>query len=58
VKAVQEGAFKGGTDAVFNLENEGVAIGKTSDKVTQDILDKVDELRQQILYGTIKPPVS
>ena len=58
VKAIQDGTFKGGEDAVFNLENEGVAIGKTSDKVTQDILDRVDELKQQILDGTIKPPVS
>jgi basic membrane protein A and related proteins len=55
VKSVQEGSFKGGTDAVFNLENDGVAIGKTSDKVTQDILDKVDELKQQIIDGQLKP---
>ena len=55
VKAVQEGSFQGGTDALFNLENEGVALGKTSDKVTQDILDKVDELKQQIIDGQIKP---
>ena len=55
VKAVQEGSFKGGTDALFNLENDGVAIGKTSDKVTQDILDKVDELKQQIIDGQLKP---
>ena len=58
VKAVQEGTFEGGTDALFNLENEGVAIGTTSDKVTQDILDKVDELKQQIIDGTIKPKSS
>ncbi len=55
VKAVQEGTFKPGTDALFNLENDGVAIGKTSDKVTQDILDKVDELKQQIIDGQLKP---
>jgi basic membrane protein A len=55
VKAVQDGSFKGGTDATFNLENDGVAIGKTSDKVTQDILDKVDELKQQIIDGQLKP---
>ncbi len=55
VKAIQEGTFQAGTDAVFNLENEGVAIGTTSDKVTQDILDKVDELKQQIIDGTITP---
>ena len=55
VKAIQEGSFKGGTDATFDLENDGVAIGKTSDKVTQDILDKVDELKQQIIDGQLKP---
>ncbi len=55
VKSVQEGSFKGGTDALFNLENDGVAIGKTSDKVTQDILDKVDELKQQIIDGQLTP---
>ena len=58
VKAAQEGTFEGGTDALFNLENEGVAIGTTSDKVTQDILDKVDELKQQIIDGSIKPKSS
>ena len=55
VKAVQEGSFKGGTDALFNLENDGVAVGKTSDKVSKDILDKVDELKQQIIDGQVKP---
>jgi basic membrane protein A and related proteins len=56
VKALQDGTWKGGTDAVFNLENEGVAIGKTSDKVSQAILDKVEELKQQIIDGEISPP--
>ena len=56
VKAAQEGNFEGGSDAVFNLENEGVAIGETSDQVEQDILDKVDELKQQIIDGEITPP--
>jgi basic membrane protein A and related proteins len=55
VQSAQEGTYKGGTDAVFNLANDGVAIGKTSDKVTQDILDKVDELKQQIIDGQVKP---
>jgi basic membrane protein A len=55
VRAVQEGTFEGGTDALFNLENEGVAVGTTSDQVTQDILDKVEELKQQIIDGEITP---
>jgi basic membrane protein A len=58
VKAVQEGTFEGGTDALFNLENEGVAIGTTSDQVTQDILDRVEELQQQIIDGEITPKTS
>jgi basic membrane protein A len=56
VKAVREGTWKGGTDAVFNLENDGVAVGTTSDKVSQEILDKVEELKQQIIDGEVKPP--
>jgi basic membrane protein A len=58
IRAIQEGTWQGGTDAVFNLENEGVAIGTTSDQVTQDILDKVEELQQQIIDGEITPPTT
>ena len=58
VKAAQEGSFQGGTDATFNLENEGVALGKTSDKVGQEILDKIEELQQQIIDGEITPPTT
>ena len=56
VRAVQEGEFQGGTDAVFNFANDGVAIGKISDKVPQEIRDKADELKQQIIDGEITPP--
>ncbi len=58
VKAVQDGTFKGGTDATFDLENEGVAIGKISSKVNQADIDKMNELKQQIIDGTIKPPTT
>jgi basic membrane protein A and related proteins len=56
VEAVRAGTFKGGTDAVFDLENEGVALGKTSDQVPQSILDRIDDLQQQIIDGKISPP--
>jgi basic membrane protein A and related proteins len=55
-KAVQDGTFKGGTDAVFNLENEGVAVGKISPKVPQELIDKMNELKPQIIDGTIRAP--
>jgi basic membrane protein A and related proteins len=57
-EAVQKGEFKGGTDAVFNLENEGVGIGKISPKVPQEFIDQMNELKPQIVDGTIKAPSS
>jgi basic membrane protein A len=56
VQSAQEGGFEGGTDAVFNLENEGVAIGTTSEDVGQEILDKIEELKQQIIDGEVEAP--
>jgi basic membrane protein A and related proteins len=58
VKAVQDGTFAGGTDATFDLANEGVAIGTTSPEVSQAILDEVEALKQQIIDGEITPPTS
>jgi basic membrane protein A and related proteins len=57
-EAVQKGEFKGGQDAVFNLENEGVAVGKISPKVPKEFVDKMNELKPQIIDGTIKVPAS
>jgi basic membrane protein A and related proteins len=57
-EAVQKGEFKGGTDAVFNLENNGVGIGKISPKVPQELIDQMNELKPQIVDGTIKVPAS
>jgi basic membrane protein A len=56
VEAVQNDEFEGGTDAVFDLENEGVAVGKISPKVPQELVDQMNELEQQIVDGTITPP--
>lgn len=52
----RDGTFEGGTDTVFNLKNNGVALGKTSAKVPHGILDRIDGLRQQIIDGEITPP--
>ena len=40
IKTVQDGTFKGGEDATFDLANGGVALGKISPKVSQDIIDR------------------
>jgi basic membrane protein A and related proteins len=57
-ESVQNGEFEGGTDAVFDLENEGVAIGKVSSKVPEELVDQMNELEQQIIDGTIKAPTT
>jgi basic membrane protein A len=56
IKRGQAGERLGGFDLKFNLKNSGVGIGKTSSKVTKAILARVDELKKQIIAGTIKPP--
>ena len=56
LKAVEDGSFKGGEDQTFDLANDGVALGKISPEVSQDILDEVDALKQQIIDGEITVP--
>lgn len=56
IQAVADGSFTGGEDATFNLANEGVALGTTSDEVPQEILDEIEDLQQQIIDGEITVP--
>ena len=51
-----DGEFKGGTDAVFDLENEGVGIGKMSPQVPQEFIDRMDEIKDQLISGELKAP--
>lgn len=57
VQAVQDGTFEGG-DVNFNLENDGVALGETSDEVPQEVLDEIEDLRAQIIAGELEAPSS
>jgi basic membrane protein A len=57
-EAVQKGEFKGGEDAVFNLENGGVSVGKISSKVPKEFVDQMNELKPQLIDGTIKAPAA
>ena len=56
IKSAQEGTYQGGTDLTFDLENEGVAVGKINSKVAQEDIDQMEALEQQIIDGTIRPP--
>jgi len=55
VKSVQDGTFKGGTDTVADLKNDGVGIGKIS-SAGQKYADQLKQVEDQIKSGQITPP--
>jgi basic membrane protein A len=52
IKSVQDGAFKGGTDEVNSLENDGVGIGKVNPEGQKYAAD-VQKVQDQIKSGEI-----
>jgi basic membrane protein A len=57
-QAVKAGRFRGGVNAVFNLRNNGVAIGKINPRVPRAFVRRMNALKPQIMSGKIKPPKS
>lgn len=55
-KMALEGNFPGGKEVKFGLEEEGVGIAPTTDNVSQEALDLVEEFKQKILKGEVKVP--
>jgi basic membrane protein A len=56
IKAVQSGkGFTGGSDATFDLKNNGVGIGKTNSAGAK-YQSQVDAVKQKIISGQITPP--
>jgi basic membrane protein A len=55
IKSVQDGAYKGGTDSVSDLNNDGVGIGKIS-AAGQKYADQIKPIEDQIKNGQITPP--
>ena len=53
VKAVQDGKFRGGRNAVFGLAQNGVGLGKISPKVPKADVAAVEKIKQQIVAGKI-----
>jgi len=53
IQQVLDGKFKGGTDSVFSLKNDGVGLGKISPKVPKADVQKVREIEKQIKAGKI-----
>jgi basic membrane protein A len=55
IKSVQDNSYKGGTDSVSDLNNDGVGIGKIS-AAGQKYADKIKPIEDQIKSGQITPP--
>jgi basic membrane protein A len=53
IKDAKAGKFKGGTDATYGLDVDGVGIGKFSPKAPKGIAAKVAQVRKQIASGKI-----
>ena len=51
-KAVQDGAFAGGEDQIFDLKSDGVALGKINAD-GEPFADQIEEIKQQIIDGEI-----
>ena len=51
-KAVQDGAFAGGEDQIFDLKSEGVALGKINAD-GEPFADQIEDIKQQIIDGEI-----
>ena len=54
IKDAKSGHFKGGTDAIYGLDVNGVGIGKFSPKAPKEIPGKVAKVKQDIVSGKIK----
>jgi basic membrane protein A len=54
IEDAKSGQFKGGQDAVYGLEQNGVGLGKFSPKAPKDIQPKVEQIEKEIISGKIK----
>ena len=52
-KATQDGTFKGGGNAEFGLDQEGVGLGTFSPKANKADIAATKKIEQQIADGTI-----
>jgi len=54
IKSVADSKFKGGTNLIFGLIENGVGIGKISSKVPKSEVAAVNKVRADIISGTIR----
>jgi basic membrane protein A and related proteins len=58
IKQAKSGKFKGGTDLLFDLNNQGVGMGKISPKVPAKFVSQTKALAVKIAAGKVKVPVA
>ncbi len=58
IRSAANDEFTGGRDLVFDLRNEGVAVGKISPEVPQEFVDRMRDLEERIRSGDIQPPTT
>jgi basic membrane protein A and related proteins len=56
IQSASKNTYRGGRNLVFNLKNNGVAIGKISPRVPRAFVTRMNALKPLILSGRIKPP--
>jgi basic membrane protein A len=55
-QSAKNGTFRGGVNAVFNLKNNGVAVGRIDSRVPRAFVTRMNALRPLIIKGKIRPP--
>jgi basic membrane protein A and related proteins len=57
-KQAKAGQFKGGSDLLFDMKNNGVGVGKISPKVPKAFIAKMNQLKAKLISGAVKVPVA
>jgi basic membrane protein A len=58
IQQAKTGKFKGGSNLLFDLKDNGVGVGKISPKVPAAFVTKMKQLEAKIAAGTVKVPVA
>ena len=56
IKAMIEGETVGGKETIFDLSSGGVGYSTSGDHLSQDVIDQLEDLKQQIIDGDIEVP--
>jgi basic membrane protein A len=58
VQQAKQGKFRGGSDLLFDLKNNGVGVGRINPSVPKAFIAKMNALRAKIVAGKVKVPVA